>query len=82
MEVTKSVASFFVALEVNEVVIINGKSFDFDGISVKACLVDSGYDLLRVAVELNGNILSKKLYENTYLKDDDKLEVVSFVGGG
>ena len=61
---------------------INGELFDVAGISVKAYLFDSGYDLTRVAVELNGEILPKSQYENTYLNDNDSVEVVSFVGGG
>jgi sulfur carrier protein len=35
-----------------------------------------------VAVELNLNILNKKKYNETVLKDGDRLEVVHFVGGG
>ena len=61
---------------------INGELFNVAGISVKAYLLDSGYDLMRVAVELNGEILPKSQYEHTYLNDDDSVEVVSFVGGG
>ena len=61
---------------------INGELFNVAGISVKAYLLDSGYDLMRVAVELNGEILPKSKYENTYLNDNDSVEVVSFVGGG
>ena len=61
---------------------INGELFDVAGISVKAYLLDVGYDLMRVAVELNGEILPKSQYENTYLNDKDSVEVVSFVGGG
>ena len=61
---------------------INGELFDVAGISVKAYLRDGGYDLMRVAVELNGEILPKSQYENTYLNDNDSVEVVSFVGGG
>ena len=61
---------------------INGELFNVAGISVKAYLLDGGYDLMRVAVELNGEILPKSQYENTYLNDNDSVEVVSFVGGG
>ena len=61
---------------------INGELFDVAGISVKAYLNDGGYDLMRIAVELNGEILPKSQYENTYLNDNDSVEVVSFVGGG
>ena len=82
MEVTKSVASFFIALEVNKVVKINGESLETISISVEKYLVDAGYDTKRVAVELNGDIVPKSQYANTYLKDGDSIEIVSFVGGG
>lgn len=36
----------------------------------------------KIAAELNGNIIPKSEYESVILKDDDVLEVVSFVGGG
>ena len=61
---------------------INGESFDAAGRSVEKFLVDSGYDIKRVAVELNGNILPKAQYESTILNDGDRVEIVSFVGGG
>ena len=61
---------------------INGESFAVAGKSIEKYLVDAGYDTRRVAVELNGDILPKSQYENTYLNDGDSVEVVSFVGGG
>ena len=36
----------------------------------------------RVAVELNGDIVPKAQYSEIVFKDDDNVEVVSFVGGG
>ncbi|MBR3993717.1 MAG: sulfur carrier protein ThiS, partial [Clostridia bacterium] len=42
----------------------------------------AGYDLMRVAVELNGDIVPKVQYADTIFKDGDSVEVVSFVGGG
>jgi len=36
----------------------------------------------RVAVELNLQILDKQEYGRTVLKDGDRLEIISFVGGG
>ncbi|MBR2884845.1 MAG: sulfur carrier protein ThiS [Clostridia bacterium] len=61
---------------------INGESFDISGKSIEKYLIDAGYDTKRVAVELNGDILSKLQYENTILRDGDCVEVVCFVGGG
>ena len=45
-------------------------------------LTESGYNLKRVAVELNGDILPKAQYESTLLQDGDNVEIVGFVGGG
>ena len=35
-----------------------------------------------VAVEYNGEILHRQYWENTTLKNDDRLEIVTIVGGG
>ena len=51
-------------------------------ISLNELLEKEGYDLQRVAVEKNGNIVPKKNYQTTMLNDSDKLEIVHFVGGG
>ena len=61
---------------------INGENFDVAGTSIEKYLLGAGYDTKRVAVELNGNILPKSQYEDTYFSDGDCAEVVSFVGGG
>ena len=45
-------------------------------------LENAGYQMKRIAVELNGDILPKYEYSDTMLKDGDRLEVVTFVGGG
>jgi sulfur carrier protein len=36
----------------------------------------------RVAIELNQQVVRKRDWENIQIKDDDKLEIVHFVGGG
>ena len=48
------------------------------------------YDLLKnlnipikkVAIELNQEIIDKKRTSNIKLKEDDKIEIVHFIGGG
>jgi len=48
------------------------------------------YDLLKkfklsskkVAIEHNGIIMPKTKYKKKYLKSNDKLEIVHFIGGG
>ena len=80
-EVTKSVASFFVVLEVF-MVKINGEELNIAGKTVAEYLATTNYDPKRIAVERNGDIVPKAQYGETVLKDGDSVEVVSFVGGG
>ena len=61
---------------------INGENLDVVGKSVAEYLNSAGYDQMRVAVELNGDIVPKAQYADTIFKDGDSDEVVSFVGGG
>ncbi len=35
-----------------------------------------------VAVELNGKIISRQKYKNKIIKNNDKIEIVYFIGGG
>ena len=61
---------------------INGEELNVTGKTAEQFLLESGYDIKRVAVELNGDILPKVQYECTILQDGDSVEIVSFVGGG
>ncbi len=36
----------------------------------------------RIAIEYNGEIVAKCDYKKKYLKKNDKLEIVHFIGGG
>ena len=36
----------------------------------------------KIAIEYNGTIVPKVNYKKKYLKNDDKLEIVHFIGGG
>ena len=35
-----------------------------------------------VAVEINGKIISNQKYKNKIVKNNDKIEIVYFIGGG
>ena len=61
---------------------LNGKIADIAGKSVAEIVEEGGYNPARVAVELNGVIVPKAKYAETVVKENDTLEVVSFVGGG
>ena len=63
-------------------VTINGEKTSADGKTVAEYLAAAGYDPLRAAVERNGDIVPKSQYGTVVLADGDRVEVVSFVGGG
>ena len=45
-------------------------------------LSEQNYDVTKIAVERNGDIVPKTAYKETMLYDEDTIEVVRFVGGG
>lgn len=62
---------------------VNGKPLEVaENTSVFDYLEQNRYQINRIAVELNGNIVPKSAYGETILKAGDVMEVVSFVGGG
>lgn len=61
---------------------INGEEFDVAGKTIIEYLETTSYDLKRIAIERNGEIVPKAMYELTILMAGDSVEVVSFVGGG
>ena len=64
-------------------IILNGnKTNGFENLSVLELVQKNGYRIERIAVEYNGSILPKSEYETTVIKENDLIEVVSFVGGG
>ena len=63
-------------------VTINGVNEVVAGKTLAEYLSLSNYNLQRIVVEINENIIPKTDYEKTTLNDGDVVEVVSFVGGG
>lgn len=62
---------------------LNGESRDFpDGLTLAALVDRLGMKPDRVAVELNLEIVPRPKWQETQLKNGDKLEIVHFVGGG
>ncbi len=61
---------------------VNGKEMDISGMTLTEYLDSTDYNQKRIAVERNGEIVFKCMYDETVIEDDDSIEVVSFVGGG
>ncbi|MBM2838942.1 MAG: thiamine biosynthesis protein ThiS [Deltaproteobacteria bacterium] len=64
-------------------VMINGEVREVsEGLTVLALLAELGIQKERVAVELNLDIVPKGRFGDTILNNGDRIEIVSFVGGG
>lgn len=64
-------------------VLVNGASQPCDsGTLLPAFLKSLSLNPRLVAVEYNGEILHRQLWETTRLRPNDKLEIVTIVGGG
>ncbi len=61
---------------------VNGVQLNIDGKTIAEYIKTTQYDIRRIAVERNGNIVPKSEYDKVVLKEGDSLEVVGFVGGG
>ena len=62
---------------------INGQEYALTKVmSLQELLEEQGYRCSLVAVELNGAIVKRSEYGSTMLTAADRLEIVSFVGGG
>jgi len=62
---------------------VNGEPRELsDGTTLSQLIAGLDYAGERIAVELNREVIRRKLWADTELKDADKIEIVHFVGGG
>ncbi|MBL1210561.1 sulfur carrier protein ThiS [Geminocystis sp. GBBB08] len=62
---------------------INGESHTCDdNLSLPLLLTSLGFNSRLIALEYNGEILHRQYWETTMIKNGDRLEVVTIVGGG
>lgn len=62
---------------------LNGKDITLESeTSVYHLMEQQGFDIKKIAVMKNGEIVPKAEYSSTLVYNSDTLEVVSFVGGG
>jgi len=65
------------------IIVVNGKSRSVgEGISVAQLLERLGIHPLRAAVLLNQDVVKRGQYEATFLKEGDRLEIVTIMAGG
>jgi thiamine biosynthesis protein ThiS len=64
-------------------IFINGEARELEGVSTLAGLLDAlELPKQRVAIELNKQVIRKQEWDATNIAENDKVEVVHFVGGG
>lgn len=64
-------------------VTINGQSERLDdGTTVAALLRELEVEPVRVAVEINTELVTRSTFESTLINEGDRIEIVTFVGGG
>lgn len=61
---------------------INGELSDESGKSVSDYLNEQGYNPKHIVVEINYEIIPKTKYDDVTFKDDDVVEIITFMGGG
>ena len=62
--------------------IINGDERQLTAETLAALVQELGMKSDRVAIELNREIVHKDQWQQTRLKEGDRLEIVHYVGGG
>ena len=64
-------------------IILNGETRRLDApLSVRGLLESLGLDPAKIAVERNLEIVPRSAYGRTPIADGDRIEIVSFIGGG
>ncbi|WP_412518460.1 sulfur carrier protein ThiS [Staphylococcus simulans] len=63
--------------------IINGDPFTFDSeVTIQDILDHLELDKKRVIAEHNQNLIQREDFANQMVREDDRLELLEFVGGG
>lgn len=62
---------------------VNGEQIQLtEAVTLEAFLVSQGYNIQRIAVERNNEIVPRETFSGVMLNDNDIIEVVHFMGGG
>jgi len=63
--------------------IVNGKPFETESSLTVADLLDKlNLNKNKVVVEVNFEIVSREVFSNYLIDKEDKVEIISFIGGG
>ncbi len=63
-------------------VYVNGELREVDAPSLAELVAQLELPVARIAIELNREVVRRSEWGSTMLKDEDRIEIVHFVGGG
>jgi len=64
-------------------IIVNGKKYKIkEKQNILMLLKKLGFKMSKVAVEINQDLIPRETYKSVTLKKGDKVEIVTFLGGG
>ena len=63
-------------------VFVNGEAREFRGTSLAELISQLDLPAARIAVELNREVVRRGEWQSVVLHDEDRIEIVHFVGGG
>ena len=72
----------FVALLVAMNVYVNGERREVRGTSIAELISELDLPVSRIAIELNREVVRRSEWSSAVLKNEDRIEIVHFVGGG
>ena len=63
-------------------VFVNGELREVKASTLAGLITELDLPVARIAVELNRDVVRRSDWDSTMLKDEDRIEIVHFVGGG
>ncbi len=63
-------------------IILNGISYRTNSESIFGLITEKGLNPSTVVVEFNGSVLKKEFWKDQTIAENDRIEVLNFVGGG
>ena len=63
-------------------VFVNGELREVEISTLAELITELDLPVARIAIELNREVVRRSDWDSTMLKDDDRIEIVHFVGGG
>tara|TARA_Y100000389_G_scaffold63312_2_gene59397 strand:- start:42 stop:251 length:210 start_codon:yes stop_codon:yes gene_type:complete len=62
---------------------LNGKVTEInDQSSIEDLIAHLGFDVKKIAIEKNLEIIFPEIYKNEIIKNGDEIEIIHFIGGG